>query len=123
MRGRHLTTILLCLALLSCGQARREELNHQLSYFVGSPITEVIIKLGPPIASFEVGPNQKAFQWYRTGSYTSPGTAVIVADTLVYNNPQQVTTECRLTFVAVTTMSNPQLPDWKIRSYEWTGAC
>lgn len=110
--------------LLGGCQTYQERLNAQLAQYIGQPISEMAIKLGPPVSSFATGQNQMAFQWYKqTTQYTS-GSAYRVYGTTIYNPPQAQEVDCRLTLIAETTAKNPQLNDWIARRYEWRGgAC
>lgn len=114
-------TILPLIFLVGCAN-RSEDLQKQFDQYVGQSVASVAVQYGPPIAAFDTGPGQKAFQWYRTGSYQTGGYATRAGNVVLYNAPQQIQTDCRLTFTAKGPKPDAPLNEWMIISWAYNGS-
>jgi hypothetical protein len=105
-------------ALSSCTQMRAKQPNGLLDGYLGRPVAELALRMGPPTEDFDAGSGQHAFQWlHQYGS--SPGVIAPMGSALVVAGPQQ--RDCRLSVVATTAKDHPSLGDWIIQRYTWTG--
>lgn len=97
-----------------------EQLKSQFKTWIGSPISAVALKYGPPQGSFTAGPNRKTFQWVLSGQTLGIAVAVPNTNAVLVNAPQQTT--CVVSFTAAARSPHPTLVDWKIDNYAWSGA-
>jgi hypothetical protein len=89
--GASAAVVVGLLILSGCGGAalRQQELNDRYSSFVGKPVSEAVLKFGPPNTQFDVGPTERAFQWQLHGTRQTVGAATAIYGT-VYFKPGDV---------------------------------
>jgi hypothetical protein len=104
MWARRAISVILAGALLSgCAAARQEQTNKNFNTYLGRSVAELALKLGPPQGQIPMGGGKMGFQWVVNGSYTTPGIAVPVGSTVVYDPPETQLTQCRMSVTARTT--------------------
>jgi hypothetical protein len=102
-----------------CGALRQQQLKSEFDHWIGSPISRYALQHGPPNATFDVGPNKRAFQWRLTGQ--SPGMAVPIGGVIMYRAPQEQV--CTISLTATGFKASQSLADWIIDGYAWNGNC
>jgi hypothetical protein len=108
----------LCVALAGCIEAREQEVAERLNSYIGHPVSEMAIRLGPPASDTDAGDGKHTFVW-ETGSQTASAT-IPLAGRLVQAGPQQQ--KCRISVVAATSGKvNPDLRDWIVQQWEYEG--
>jgi hypothetical protein len=112
------------LPLLGCvtdHDASVAKAKQALDSYIGQPVSNVAINLGPPNGSFDVGNGQRAFQWLRTGSYQTGGSAMPIGRMVVFEPSQTVQTSCRISFIATSPKGGQQLSDWIVTTWRYVG--
>lgn len=54
--------------------------------YIGKDVREVVLDYGPPANALDMGTGQRAFQWARTQSFTTPATARTTGNINYYRN-------------------------------------
>ena len=112
------------LPLLGCvtdHDASVAKAKQALDSYIGQPVSNIAINLGPPNGSFDVGNGQRAFQWLRTGSYQTGGSAMPIGRMVVFEPSQTVQTSCRISFIATSPKGGQQLSDWIVTTWRYVG--
>ena len=100
----------LALSIAACSAMRAERARENLDSMIGQPVSELALKLGPPVTAFSTGGGTMASQWESRGLHRAPGH-------IEYG-------QCRLSVVARSSALTPTLADWIIERWEYTGnAC
>src|ERR1700730_1269500 len=107
--------------LIACKAAQQTRGNDQFNSYIGRPVSELALVLGPPTTQFAAGSGRMAFQWEHYDEAHSPGVAVPVGNALIYSAPHSQQRECRVSVVARTSALNPTLGDWIIDSWRYAG--
>lgn len=107
------------LALSGCGYALQSQITARYKEFVGRPVSDVVVSLGPPSSQFDVGPTTRAFQWHNSGSYQTPGVVNSIGNTVLVNPGATIATNCRVTFLASAPKRTDELSQWTVQSFEW----
>jgi hypothetical protein len=88
-----------CVTLSLTGCATFRPADNELDRYVGGPVSDVAVKLGPPTAKFDLGDGHLAFDWENYGG-------------------------CTYSVVATSRKAgSPSLADWKVESWKQTDAC
>lgn len=106
-------------ALSGCGYALQQQITDRYKAFVGRPVSDVVISLGPPSSQFDVGPTTRAFQWHSSGTYRTPGVVNSIGNTVLVNPGATISTNCRVTFLATAAKRTDELSQWTVQSFEW----
>jgi hypothetical protein len=114
---RKIIAAALCIVLAGCQAARKQQLEDQLNSYLGHPVSEVALRLGPPDTEFDSGSGKRSFQWEKTGK--TPGAIVPIGGSLIVAGPQR--RECRISVVAAASKSNPGLGDWIVERWTYAG--
>jgi hypothetical protein len=80
--GMRLMALMAIAGLLTGCSSPQEQLQKSMESWVGHPISEYALRFGPPLSSFDMGNNRRAFQWQSTG--LTPGVAVPINGMMVY---------------------------------------
>lgn len=113
---------LLCLSgCVTAQEVNANKAKKALDSYIGQPVSNVAINLGPPNGSFDVGNGQRAFQWLRTGSYQTGGSAMPIGRMVVFEPSQTVQTSCRISFIATSPKGGQQLSDWIVTTWRYVG--
>jgi hypothetical protein len=120
---RFVVAALLGMLLAGCGLVRQQQLQTGLDGYLGRSIADAIVRWGPPAGQFDIGQNQRAFQWDKRGSYNTMGVVTPMYGSVYVQPGQQVQTQCLLTFKASSNSKNADLSQWIIYAWEYNGQC
>jgi hypothetical protein len=120
--ARTLILMALILPLFACKAAQQARVNEHFNSYIGKPVSDLALILGPPTTQFAAGTGRMAFQWEHYDEAHSPGVAVPVGNTLIYSAPHSQQRECRVSVVAHTSALNPNLGDWIIDNWRYAGS-
>lgn len=108
-----------CLTVSGCGMVMEQRITSRYQTFIGKSVAEAVISLGPPSTQFDTGPTTRAFQWTNTSSYRTPGVVNSIGNTMIVNPGADISTNCRVTFIAAADKRTDNLADWRIERLEW----
>jgi hypothetical protein len=107
--------------LTGCAAVRQKEVIAKFDSYLGRPVSDLALALGPPTTQFDAGGGKMAFQWEHVIQGETAGAATGVGGTMIFNPLHPYERECRVSVVAATTIPNPSLGDWIIQHWEYHG--
>src|SRR5215216_6573393 len=110
--------------LLGACQTVQERGSAAMAPYMGKPITDIIARLGPPNATYDMSPGERAFQWTHVDVRSTPGMLIPMQGIGVMAIPsQQNLSQCRLTLTAKASAPEPHISQWLITSWQAVGSC
>ena len=113
--------LMLALVVTGCAAARQARFDNALNAYIGRPVSEIAVKIGPPTANFPSGNGSMVFQWHRAEQQQTPGMAMPAFGNVIYYPGQTQQIECRLSVFARSAKTSPTLADWIIERWEYAG--
>jgi hypothetical protein len=90
----------LFLALSGCSAMNAERVRGGLNAYVGRPVADLELRMGPPDDVIELTNGRRAFQWEHAGHRQTPiGVAYAANSLLFYSPPRSYETICRLSVI------------------------
>ncbi len=120
MRG---CVILAVLGLAGCAsvlpESQQARMKQALDPAIGNTVALYAAERGLPTDSVKLAENQGSFRWVWTRQ--GNGALIPVGGTVVVAPPQQQS--CTVILLAHTAVAKPELRDWIVDGYRWSGFC